>query len=334
MEKSVKIYLATWEFEMEETRTTTIPFVVKDVITLQIEKELLERDQFTVNKALKNIGTTGYNKLLVNPKTKLPKVTKITFDKSIGDSNQSYEEIRSGILNARIEGATQVDIFNGEPRPDKCPVWTQLLKDEMQKPYMKELQQFLIEERKHKKIYPASVDVFNAFKLTHYNEVRVVIIGQDPYHTPNTAHGLAFSSLGKTTPPSLANIFKEVKNEYIDATFETNDLSCWAKQGVLLLNTVLTVEEGRASAHKDKGWEQYVGQVIKALIEKGKVVFVAWGKHAQDILQANDVYPFTEYKFQSAHPSPYSANQGFFGNNHFRLINSYLTENPINWSTK
>lgn len=329
---TVKIFLANWTFEMKEGHKATVPYQVKDVVTLKIEKELLERDSFTVWKALKNTPVMGTNRLIYNSKTNLPNVKKIDFIKEIGVCNRDYEDIRSDILSPKMEGYNQVDIFEGEPRSDKCPVWTKLFTDELQKPYMKELQSFINQERKTKKIYPAPRDVFNAFRLTHYDEVRVVIIGQDPFHTPNTAHGLAFSSLAKVTPPSLQNIFKEIKTEYPGATFATNDLSCWARQGVLLLNTVLTVEEGKASAHKERGWEKYVEQVLRKLMEKPGIIYVTWGKHAQGIVQyINDE---DQIILESAHPSPYSADQGFFGNGHFKKINEFLEDNQIDWSTK
>lgn len=328
--QNVKLAIANWTFVMRETSTSTQLFIVKDALCKKVEKELLERDAFTIRRLLKPYSAKFISDLIINEKTGLPKVSKIDFVKECGDCNESYDTIRHNILTDR-SGANniQVDLFEGEPRPDKCPVWTALLKEELTKPYMKELQDFLAEERKTKKIYPASKDVFNAFKLTHYNEVRVVLLAQDPFHFPSVANGLVFSCAGKTTSPTLSNIFKEIKNEYPEATFESNDLSCWAKQGVLMLNTVLTTEEGKASAHKGRGWEKYVEQVIRKLMEKEDVFFVAWGQHAQGIVD----YIGLEFNFRSAHPAPISAD-GFFGNNHFRLVNSYLTDKPINWSIK
>lgn len=214
--------------------------------------------------------------------------------------------------------------------------WRFILNTEFEKPYMKELRAFLRQEKDQKKIiYPKSADVFNAFKYTPYDDVKVVIIGQDPYHGPNQAHGLCFSvQAGVTAPPSLKNIFKEIKQDVGAPIPKMNGcLEVWAKQGVLLLNSVLTVERGLANSHQGKGWERFTDQVIIALNQaKSGLVFLLWGAYAQRKGQMIDANKHCVLK--SAHPSPLSSHQGFFGCKHFSKTNQYLVEKgqkPIDW---
>lgn len=214
--------------------------------------------------------------------------------------------------------------------------WDSLIKAEQDKPYFQELNRFLSQERSSgKKIFPSQECVFEAFNLTAFQDVKVVILGQDPYHGQNQAHGLSFSVQdGVKVPPSLRNIYKELSSD-IDA-FEIplhGNLTSWAKQGVLLLNTVLTVEEGLAHSHAKKGWESFTDQVIKAINgELTSVVFILWGAHAQKKREMID--ESKHHILASAHPSPLSARRGFFGCQHFSKTNLYLQENgkkTINW---
>lgn len=214
--------------------------------------------------------------------------------------------------------------------------WYELLKDEFEKPYYLNLSKFLDEEYRTKIIYPKPENVFNSLNYCSYNKIKVVIIGQDPYHEPNQAHGLCFSvENGVDYPPSLKNIFKELKQQ-TNVCIETGNLSSWAKQGVLLLNTVLTVEKGKANSHKDKGWEQFTKTIIE-LINKNNnpIVFLLWGASAQSF--AKYLNNKNHLVLKSAHPSPLSAYNGFWGNNHFILANKFLEEHgvePIDWSLK
>lgn len=213
--------------------------------------------------------------------------------------------------------------------------WYELLKEEFEKPYYLELSNFLEKEYKTKTIYPKPENVFNSLNNVKYKDVKVVIIGQDPYHEPNQAHGLSFSvENGVELPPSLVNIFKEIKNEYGFQNTNGN-LLAWAKQGVLLLNSVLTVEKGKANSHKGKGWENITKKIISLLNErKEPIVFLLWGRSAQEIgeLVTNPWH----LKLKSVHPSPLSAYGGFFGCNHFKTANEFLKSNgktEIDWRT-
>lgn len=213
--------------------------------------------------------------------------------------------------------------------------WFNLLKDEFEKDYYKKLSLFLENEYKTKTIYPKPENVFNSINHVKFDDVKVVIIGQDPYHEPGQAHGLSFSvENGVELPPSLVNIFKEIENEYGFKNTNGN-LTCWANQGVLLLNSVLTVEKGRANSHKDKGWENITKKIISLLNErKEPIVFLLWGRSAQNIgeLVTNPWH----LKLKSVHPSPLSAYAGFFGCNHFKLANQFLKEHgktEIDWHT-
>lgn len=213
--------------------------------------------------------------------------------------------------------------------------WKRELKDEFEKEYMQKLKQFLVSEaQKNKIIYPEAKNIFAAFDATPFNKTKVVIIGQDPYHGPGQAHGLCFSVKPKVRiPPSLVNIYKEIKNDLgIDPPTHGN-LIHWAKQGVLLLNSVLTVEKGKAGSHHKQGWEIFTDKVIEILNErKEHLVFLLWGAPAQKKGEKIDAQKHLVLK--SVHPSPLSAHRGFFGNHHFSLTNKYLEkygEAPIDW---
>ena len=201
--------------------------------------------------------------------------------------------------------------------------WDEILHDEMQKSYFKYIKDFVKEERLSKTIYPPATDLFNAFKLTNFKDIKVVILGQDPYHGEKEAMGLSFSvRRGVRTPPSLRNIFKELKDDIGIDRCDT-DLSDWAKQGVFLLNTVLTVEKDKANSHKDIGWEIFTDYVIKQINDKlDNVVFILWGKQARD--KKRIITNPNHYIIESAHPSPLSAYNGFFGSKPFSKTNNYL----------
>lgn len=212
------------------------------------------------------------------------------------------------------------------------PSWMPLLSPEFKKPYFEELQEFL--DSQTKTIYPPKKNIFEAFRLTSYDNVKVVIIGQDPYHGPNQAHGLCFSvQRGVKTPPSLVNIFKELKD---DMGIEIPDHGClesWARQGVFLLNTVLTVEDGKAGSHHKKGWEKFTDKVIEVLNQKENVVFILWGSPAQK--KAQHVDEKKHLILKSVHPSPLSVYRGFMGSKPFSQTNTYLKEHglkPIDWT--
>jgi len=213
--------------------------------------------------------------------------------------------------------------------------WKLLLMEEFSKEYMKQLRQFLAESKsKAKIIYPPGDEIFNAFNLTPFDKVRVVIIGQDPYHGPGQAHGLCFSvQAGVRLPPSLQNIYKEI-NQELGLEFGSNGcLTSWAEQGVLLLNSVLTVEKGHAGSHQGKGWEQFTDRVIEIINEEHEsCVFLLWGSYAQHKGQIIDRN--RHLVLESPHPSPFSAHRGFLGNGHFKRVNEYLQskgKTPIDW---
>ncbi len=201
--------------------------------------------------------------------------------------------------------------------------WDEVLQEEMQKSYFKYIKDFVKEERLNKTIFPPAKDLFNAFKLTDFKDIKVVILGQDPYHGENEAMGLSFSvRRGVRTPPSLRNIFKELKDDLGVERTDT-DLSDWAKQGVFLLNTVLTVEKDKANSHKDIGWEIFTDYVIKQINDKlNNVVFILWGRQARD--KKRIITNPTHYIIESAHPSPLSAYNGFFGSKPFSRANAFL----------
>lgn len=212
--------------------------------------------------------------------------------------------------------------------------WDNILADEWQKTYYQELRNFLKSEYSSQKIYPQMNNIFNALKYTSFKDTKVVIIGQDPYHGEGQAHGLCFSVLkGVTPPPSLKNIFKELQTDIGKPIPTHGELTEWAKQGVLLLNNVLTVREGMPTSHKGKGWEIFTDRVISELNKKETpVVFLLWGAHAQK--KAEIITNPIHYKLASVHPSPLSASRGFFGCKHFSKTNVLLTQNglsPIEW---
>lgn len=207
--------------------------------------------------------------------------------------------------------------------------WYEKLKDEFDKPYFKNLQKFLDEEYANYTIYPKVENIFNALNLVKFNDVKVVILGQDPYHEPNQAHGLAFSVEGNVLlPPSLQNIFKEISNDLNIEQSKDGNLERWAKQGVLLLNTVLTVRKGQANSHKDKGWEQLTSRIIELLNERETpIVFLLWGSQAKKI--GEKINNRNHLILTSVHPSPLSAYNGFFGCKHFSKANEFLQKNGL-----
>ncbi|MBQ8018417.1 MAG: uracil-DNA glycosylase [Methanobrevibacter sp.] len=212
--------------------------------------------------------------------------------------------------------------------------WDLVLKEEFEKKYFSDVKTFVDSEYETKTIYPPYEEIFNAFRLTPLSDVKVVILGQDPYHEPGQAHGLAFSTPeGRPVPRSLKNIFKEINEEYDYPIPESGCLEAWARQGVFLLNTVLTVEKSNANSHSKCGWQTFTDNVIKILDkQKQPIVFLLWGKQAEKkkelIKNPNHLVLVT------SHPSPFSARRGFFGCNHFRLANEFLKDNnkeEINW---
>ena len=213
--------------------------------------------------------------------------------------------------------------------------WNEILAEEMQKDYYQELQAFVQKRRAEVRVFPEEKNVFNALELTPFESVKVVILGQDPYHGLGQAHGLSFSVQKEIPlPPSLKNIYKELQEDIGGELPTEGDLSHWAKQGVLLLNTVLTVEEGNANSHKGKGWERLTNRLIESLNElKHPVIFILWGKPAQDkeklIINPNHVI------LKAPHPSPLSAYRGFFGSKPFSRVNGILIQQgqtPIRWT--
>lgn len=212
--------------------------------------------------------------------------------------------------------------------------WYELLKDEFEKPYFNKLQEFLTEEYNTKTIYPLAENIFNALNYCKYEDISVVLIGQDPYHQPGQAHGLCFSVQdGTALPPSLKNIFKEIHDDLGVTPLLSGNLIRWAKQGVLLLNTVLTVRRDEPNSHKGKGWENFTTKVIELVNKKtSPVVFLLWGGNAkafEGLIDKNK-----HYVLKAAHPSPLSAYNGFFGCKHFSKTNEILEKNgkkPIDW---
>lgn len=213
--------------------------------------------------------------------------------------------------------------------------WNEILAEEMQKDYFQELQAFVQKRREEVRVFPEEKNVFRALELTPFESVKVVILGQDPYHGFGQAHGLSFSvQKGISLPPSLKNIYKELQEDIGGGLPTEGDLSHWAKQGVLLLNTVLTVEEGNANSHKGMGWERLTNRLIESLNELNHpVIFILWGKPAQDkeklIINPNHVI------LKAPHPSPLSAYRGFFGSKPFSRVNDILIQQgqtPIRWT--
>jgi len=215
-----------------------------------------------------------------------------------------------------------------------APEWKALLEEEFKKPYFQELSEKVRKEYLAGPVFPHPSKVFRAFELVKPSDVRVVILGQDPYHTPGVADGLAFSTPeGNRIPPSLLNIFKEIENEFSKPCERNPDLTRWAQQGLLLLNASLSVRSGEANSHQDFGWHNFTDAVIRGISDKEKhVVFMLWGAFAgkkKELIDQDKHLVLT-----SSHPSPLSASRGFFGNNHFRLANEYLKEHSrgeIDW---
>ncbi len=207
--------------------------------------------------------------------------------------------------------------------------WKVLLQEEFDKPYFAELTEFVRAEYKSYRIYPPGSQIFNAFNLCPFDKVKVVIIGQDPYHGPGQAHGLCFSvNDGVPFPPSLRNIFKEINADTGAPIPQSGNLTRWATQGVLLLNATLTVREHSAGSHQRRGWETFTDSVIRIISEqKSNVVFILWGAYAQS--KASLIDSSRHLVLRSVHPSPLSAHAGFFGNHHFSLANDYLVRNGL-----
>lgn len=204
--------------------------------------------------------------------------------------------------------------------------WQEAVGEEFEKPYYQKLREFLKEEYKNQTIYPAKENIWTAFEHTAYNDVKVVILGQDPYHGPNQAHGLSFSVLpGVTIPPSLRNMMKELKEDIGCEIPKDGTLTKWSDQGVMMLNTVLTVRKGKANSHRNQGWETFTDAVIQKLSERDKpIIFVLWGKPAQQKKRLIDLERHAV--IEAPHPSPLSAKRGFFGSKPYSKVNSLLQE--------
>jgi len=212
--------------------------------------------------------------------------------------------------------------------------WDEILKDEFKKEYYLRLREFLKYEYSHYRVYPDMYNIFNSLKYTSYSDVKAVILGQDPYHEPGQAHGLCFSvQKGTRIPPSLQNIYKELHDDLGIITPSHGELISWAQNGVLLMNTVLTVREGQANSHKGKGWEIFTDRVIEILNAREKpLVFILWGGNARS--KKSIITNHAHLILESVHPSPLSAFNGFFGNHHFSRTNDFLIKNniePIDW---
>ncbi len=207
--------------------------------------------------------------------------------------------------------------------------WKAILLDESNKDYFKKLKEFLVQEKQQHIIYPSGKEIFNAFNYTPFEKVKVVILGQDPYHGKGQAHGLSFSvPVGIKPPPSLKNIFKELKVDLDIPIAKSGNLTSWAKQGVLLLNTTLTVRAKQAGSHQNKGWENFTDAVISNLsANKEALIFLLWGRFAQT--KASLIDSKKHHILTAAHPSPFSAYSGFFGCKHFSKTNEILNKNGL-----
>ena len=215
--------------------------------------------------------------------------------------------------------------------------WDELLKDEFKKPYYLELRKKLIYEYRTQQIFPGMYDIFNALKYTSYSDIKAVIIGQDPYHEPGQAHGLAFSvQKGVKLPPSLQNISKELQADLGLPPLSCGCLTPWARQGVFLLNTVLTVEAGKANSHRDFGWQRFTDAVVASIAQLPQPVgFVLWGAQAQKKAAVCKTSPYPRLVLEAPHPSPLSAYRGFFGSRPFSQLNAFLRahdEQEIDWT--
>ncbi|MDO6391180.1 uracil-DNA glycosylase [Pontibacter sp. BT731] len=212
--------------------------------------------------------------------------------------------------------------------------WQNILQEEFEKPYFKNLVSFVKDEYTSQKVYPPGNQIFSAFQYCPFDKVKVVILGQDPYHGPNQANGLAFSVKdGVRIPPSLVNVFKEIKNDLGKDLPATGNLERWAEQGVLLLNATLTVRAGDAGSHQKKGWEEFTDAVVLKVNDlKTGVVFMLWGAYAQK--KGAFIDESKHLVLKAAHPSPFAADRGFFGTQHFSKANEYLKaqgKEPIDW---
>jgi uracil-DNA glycosylase len=234
-------------------------------------------------------------------------------------------------LNQTVPESSAVDLSHIK----LADSWKQVLAPEFNKKHMQGLRDFLVQEKSSgKRIYPPGDEIFNALNSTDFDDIKVVVLGQDPYHGAGQAHGLCFSvKPGVDVPPSLANIYKELLADLAISPVHHGCLSSWASQGVLLLNSVLTVQAGNAASHQGKGWEQFTGRIVKLLNEKKEnLVFILWGNYAQKkgaIIDRN-----RHLVLESPHPSPLSAHRGFFNNKHFSKANAYLAQTgqvEINW---
>lgn len=215
--------------------------------------------------------------------------------------------------------------------------WQELLKDEFQKDYYKNLRELLINEYKNYQIYPKASDIFNAFNYTSYKDLKVLILGQDPYHNPNQAHGLAFSvNKGIKVPPSLVNIYKELHDDLGIGPFKDGYLKSWTQEGIMLLNTTLTVRKNAPMSHSKIGWEIFTDRVIEIIDEKKEpVVFILWGSHARS--KKKLIKNKNHLVIEGPHPSPLSAHRGFFGSKPFSRANIFLMERGIDsptWEVK
>ena len=215
--------------------------------------------------------------------------------------------------------------------------WKLVLQDEFDAPYFHDLTDFLREEKKKYTVYPLGQQIFSAFNHTPFNKVKVVILGQDPYHGPGQAHGLCFSvPEGIPFPPSLNNIFKEIESDVGIPVPATGNLTCWTEQGVLLVNAILTVRDNTPTSHQNKGWEKFTDAVIRNLSEKRKnLIFLLWGNYAQ--AKESLIDSSRHFILKAAHPSPLSASRGFFGCRHFSKTNQILNDlglNEIDWRIK
>ena len=224
---------------------------------------------------------------------------------------------------------------NPKKEIDIEPEWKTVLADYFDTREFQTLTESIRNEYKTKKVYPQPQNIFRAFWLTPFSQVKVVILGQDPYHGPHQAHGLSFSVQdGVKVPPSLQNIYKEIEQEFgIKKDFSNGNLEGWAQQGVFLLNAILTVQAHNAASHKGKGWEQFTDHVIQTISDQREhVVYMLWGNFARSKKTLIDTNK--HLVLESPHPSPFSAHNGFFGNNHFKLCNEYLikhSKDPIAW---
>lgn len=217
------------------------------------------------------------------------------------------------------------------------PSWSALLEDEFNCPYFVSLEKFVNQEYKSQKIYPEKEKIFEALRHTCFQNLKVLIIGQDPYHGAQQAHGMSFSVLGnQKIPPSLRNIFKELINDIPMAYPQSGNLTSWAQEGVLLLNSVFTVREGQAASHKNQGWERFSDSLIQKISKnKENIVFILWGKFAQGKKELIDSQK--HLVLESSHPSPFSARKGFFGSKPFSKTNVYLKSKgiePVKWELK